>query len=947
MIGFTFIVLVALGAIPLALAIRKAVKGETISTRRWYLSIGVLAGDICCLWLMSFVWNLHGEVLWFTLLDQTARFWRVFWWKSGLSAVSMLGVFVVTCSSLVLAYRKLTQDNPWIPGAVALAISIAAAATATEAWNEILLYLNQVEGSVFDPIFKRNESFYLFSLPVYLMVKNWLMSLLAVVLVSIGLMTAGLYGKRRSETDQQRLGSGMTAEAYAGAKQEALATVHSVIPLSLVLLSLFMFLVAWGYSLEKFELMYSTEGVVTGAGYTDIHARVPAYHAMTWVTVCFGLFILTNAISPSLRRWLARNWKRVAAVPAAWLAITVLVTGLYPYLVYRLKVKPNEITVESPYIQHNIDMTRRAYGLEGRGLEEREFPVSSQLSDEMLDINRDTLDNVRLWDGRALLQILDQTQGIRSYYEFRDVDVDRYRIDGLQRQVMVSVRELDKGQLPPQAQTWVNNHIKYTHGYGAVVNPVNTFLPNGNPELWVKDVPAASSMPALDLDRPQIYYGEMTTDHVYVKTSEEEFDYPLGDDNKWSVYEGKGGVPVSSFWRRLVFSWMFDGNRTLFSKYLNQGSRIMFHRQVQERIELLAPFLDLDGDGYAVIHEGRLVWVWDAYTTSSKYPYSETYDGGINYIRNSVKAVVDAYDGSVSLYVVDETDPIVMTYWKVFPALFKRASDMPQTLREHIRYPEGLFRIQAEMYGTYHMGNIPVFYNREDRWDIATEKYRGHEIPMDPYYVTLQLPGMESPEFLIMVPFTLKGKPRMVGWMAGLCDGENYGKLVAYKFPKGEFITGPLQIESKIDSHEEISQQLTLWDQRGSEVIRGNLLILPLIGNLIVGFEPIYLQAEDTKIPTLVRIVGFHILPGDQRIVWGDTFREAQQVLLGQRGSIADIMQTGMGEGAAKRVFSASELLQAVRQRLELYRRLAGEGSFTEAGEELEQVFRILRQEAE
>ena len=548
---------------------------------------------------------------------------------------------------------------------------------------------------------------------------------------------------------------------------------------------------------------------------------------------------------------------------------------------------------------------------------------------------------IRIWDWRALEPQLQQTQGLRPYYAFSGVDIDRYVIDGVERQVMITARELDVTKLPPPAQVWVNLALKYTHGYGVVAVPVNEIDQRGNPELWAHDIPIQAKGD-LAVTHGEIYYGLQTDDRVYVHTTEKEFDFPHGDANAETTYGGRGGIPMSNLWRRLVVARQFDGLRLFLSDYFTPESRVLIRRNVVERVQRLAPFLTFDRDPYIVADGDHYAYILDGYTSSANYPYSEAYEGSVdafhdrNYLRNSVKAVVDAYNGSVTFYVFAPDDPIIKAYCKMLPGLFKDRAAMPDNLRRHIRYPEDLFTAQAEMYGTYHMTNPTTFYNREDRWEVPRELYLNKEVEVQPYYVMAQMPGSQTPEFMLMLPLSVAGKNQMAGWLAGRSDGDNYGKLIAFRFPKGRFVDGPAQVESRINSDSRFSADLTLWDQHGSHVIRGNLLILPLANGQLVAIEPIYIVAEQTGIPTLARVVFAQLMPDDRRIEWADSLSAAEDLVVGGAPE-----QPQPGKPAPVAGASPDQLTQARVVFLEMQKAYAG-GDYVRYGQLMQQLGQIL-----
>jgi len=540
-------------------------------------------------------------------------------------------------------------------------------------------------------------------------------------------------------------------------------------------------------------------------------------------------------------------------------------------LIQRFQVLPNELARETPYIEYNIQFTRDAFALER--VEEQPFPAEETPGYQDIIQNEVTINNIRLWDHRPLKDTYNQIQSIRLYYDFHDVDADRYTIDGNYQQVMLSARELSAEKLEAQAQTWINRRLLYTHGYGVALSPVNEVSAEGLPNLLIKDIPPVG---VFDIEQPQIYYGEKTNDYVIVKTETQEFDYPMGDENVYGHYQGEGGVSLKGFIRRFVYAWQLGDFNILISGSLTPESRVLYYRNIRERVNHLAPFLKLDSDPYLVVMDGRLFWIQDAYTTTDRYPYSEPLTNGINYIRNSVKAVIDAYNGSVTFYVADPDDALIQTYQAIFPELFVSVDQMPEYLRAHWRYPEDMFSIQASVYQTYHMRDARVFYNMEDLWTVPREVYAGQEQLMEPYYVIMRLPDEEKEEFLLMLPFTPVNKNNTIGWLAARCDGENYGKLLAYHFPKDRLVYGPSQIENFIQQDTVITEQLALWGRGGSRVIRGNLLLIPL-GRSIMYVEPVFLQAETGGLPELKRVI---VAAGDY-IAMEPTLEESLAAIFG------------------------------------------------------------------
>jgi hypothetical protein len=693
-----------------------------------------------------------------------------------------------------------------------------------------------------------------------------------------------------------------------------------------ILIAVLFFVGTGGAWLELNEILFIKRGVVFGPGYADVTTQLWVLKGLMGVTVFCGLTILSLVFR--------KDWRLPAVGVAAFLVVVIGGTGIYPSLVQKFKVVPNEIVLEKPFLELNIKYTRMAYRL--TAVEDREFPAEESLTREDLRRNDLTIKNIRLWDHAPLLSTYGQLQEIRTYYKFQDVDNDRYTINGEYRQVMLSPRELSYRALP--ARTWVNEHLTYTHGYGAVLGPVNRISREGLPEFFIKDIPPVSSA-NIKITRPEIYYGETSNEYVFVRTKRPEFDYPVGDKNVYSRYEGRGGVPLS-FWRKLIFAVRFGSFTILLSDDITSESRIMYYRKINERVSRVAPFVRLDPDPYLVISsEGRLLWFLDGYTVTDRFPYSEPIGNLGNYIRNSIKVVVDAYDGTVKLYISDPTDPIIQTYAKIFPGVLKPLEEMPADLRSHIRYPPGLLNIQARMYSTYHMQDTQVFYNKEDLWSIPRKSGAGGERDMEPYYTIMRLPEGKKEEFVLLLPFTPSKKDNMSAWMAGRCDAPHYGELVVYIFPKQKMVYGPRQIEARIDQEAEISKQLSLWNQRGSQVIRGNLLAIP-IEKSILYVEPLYLAAEKGQLPELKRVIvafGNSLAMEEnlelalQRVFGGELIREKEP----SRVTVAAVPQK---EKSDRQI--AGEALANYRRAQELLR----QGNWGGYGEELKKMEEVLRE---
>ena len=706
-------------------------------------------------------------------------------------------------------------------------------------WQEILLFLNQEAAGVTDAVFGRDISFYFFSLSLLESVFNLAIIFLIVIAVFNIIVTMYMQGFNKN------------AFKVSGRRFTGFITAF------FVLLSL-------GFVIRIFNLLYSTRGIVYGAGYIDLKVSLPMY-------ALAALCCLISAISMGVG---LRKGKIHVAFFGPILLVAVLVLGYSAEgVVQKFIVHPDELAKESPYIARNIEATNEAYGL--ADIEEFEISGEANLTAQDLQEEGATVQNIRITDYRPTLQIYNQLQVLRYYYSFVDVDIDRYEIDGTQRQVFIAARELDQSAFANQ--TWINKYLKYTHGYGAVLSPVNEVTSQGQPELWIKDLPPTSGVEGLTITRPEIYFGELTNDYVLVNTDEPEFDYPIGESNAETFYEGTAGIKMN-FANRILFTLDKANYRILFSGLINSDSKILLNRNINERVQKIAPFLIYDNEPYLVINEeGRLFWILNAYTASDKYPYSEIYTNsnslfnGKNYVRNSVKITVDAYNGDVNFYIIDEEDPIVQSYANIFPTLFKDIEQMPQDLRSHLQYPTSLLNVQSEIYENYHMKNTTVFYNKEDSWSIAKEIYGEDTVDMEPYYVNMCLPNSDELEYLLIQPFTPYQKDNMVAWLAVRNDGENYGDMVVLTFPKQSLIYGPMQIENRISNDSEISQNLSLWNQQGSSVIRGDLVVVP-INDSVIYVEPIYLTASTANsLPEIVRI----IVAYDDQIVMARTLDEA------------------------------------------------------------------------
>lgn len=724
-----------------------------------------------------------------------------------------------------------------------LAFGLLMGLSMAPSWDVVRLAMAAQPFGATDPLFGREIAFFVFELPLLRLLASWLTP----ILIFVTLVTAFIHLV------------GGAIQPLAGFRRFA---PHVKAHLS-VLLGLIVASKAFDYYVSIYELNFSPRGQVTGASYTDIHAQLPAYQILIAISAVTALALLVNI-------WI-KGWKLPAAAVGVWLVAAILVGGVYPEIIQRFRVNPNELSAEEPYIRRNIEATRKAFGLDT--VETLEFPADQALTAEDVQENRDTLDNLRLWDPEVIVQSFRQLQIIRQYYTFNDVDVDRYEIGGRQRQVLVSARELDVNLLDPKAQTWVNRHLIYTHGYGLVMSPSNEADGRGFPNFFISDIPPRSSV-EVTLTRPGIYFGESTDDYIIVDTSLPEFAFPMGDENAETFWEGTDGIELDSLFRRAVFALRFGASQILFSQYIQPDSRVLFDRDIVTRVEKLAPWLALDGDPYPIIHEGRILWILDGYTYTSHYPYSQHYNG-INYIRNSVKITVDAYDGTTRLYAFDPEEPILAAWRQIMPDLIFDAAEIPEGIRPHFRYPQDIFLIRAEVYKRYHMTNVRVFYNKEDLWEFPGEGTPNGA--MRPFYVLGRLPGEEEENFQMIMPFTPRGRDNMIGWMATSSDARNYGKTVVYEFPKDRVMLGPDQIRARINQDDAISPQLTLWGQRGSEVLFGSMLVIPLEGSVIY-IQPLYLQAEQASIPELTRVL---VVYGD-RIEMAETLDSALLAAFGE-----------------------------------------------------------------
>jgi uncharacterized protein len=915
---------------------------------RWLLV--VLAAVVIILlggrtWLSYYI-----DALWFGALGYGDVFWKTLSIQSAVFLAFAAATFVILYGTFLVLQWAYLSDLPightiFIGGqplrlpvepilrliaiAASLVIGLASGAVMMAQWPTLALYWYAPQGAgVADAIFGRPLNFYLFTLPAWELIAGWLMLLAVIVCVVAVLFVIVAGGTRALERSRG---------TYRPLSWRGLSIAFAFLLL----------MVAVQVYLGRYDRLFEGHTIFSGVSYTDAHVTLPGL-----LVVCIALVLGAGIAAANAIRAQRGRWLMAAMVPAAVCYLVFQVAGWY---VSSFIVKPNELVREQPYIRHNIELTREAFGLDK--VSQHEFPAETSVQAADAANNQATLQNIRLWDWRALQDTLRQIQEIRTYYDFPDIDIDRYEINGTMRQVMLAARELNVDKLPESSRNWINEKLIYTHGYGITMNPVNGFTPEGLPELLLSNMPVQSAASGLTVTRPEVYFGELTNDDVYVKTRQKEFNYPQGESNSFTSYQGTGGIVLGGLMRRvLIAAGRSDLAKLPFSDDVNSGSRLLMRRNVRARVTALAPFLTYDPDPYIVVGEdGRLYWMMDAFTTSDSYPYSTHYrlnDDRINYMRNSVKVVIDAYDGTTTFYVFDSEDPIIAAYQRVFPSLFKDAAAMPAELRKHVRYPELLLGLQAEVYGLYHMTNPEVFYNREDLWTVASEV--GMNEPgeqstqaMQPNFVLMKLPGESGTEFVEILPFTPANRNNLIGWIAGRSDGVHYGTCVAYDFPKTKLVDGPLQIEARIDQNAQLSGQLTLWNQQGSHVRRGGLLVIP-IGRALLYAEPIYLQAEHSPMPEL-RLV---VLALQDRLAYGPTFESAMAGLFGGGAS-----STGLGTAAVESGQRApssgtptgtagerSALIAQAAKDLSDYQRLTAEGKLGEAGQKLEHLKRTLEQ---
>jgi len=906
--------------------------------------LGLIAALFFALVVVPWLASFATDWLWFKEIGFQSVFATSLIWRIGLFLIGGVFAFVYIYGNVRLARGAGTGfpvlyvnrgdgvsvdvsrmfTRLFLPGALVLAFLTAVSASAS--WLVVLKGFNGVPIGTRDPLFGRDISFYLFRLPLISGVLGALITLTFLSIVAVAVM----YWMRNDITLPPR---------RASAKPRAARHLGVLVVVLFVLLAVRLWIVATA------SLLYSTTGPLLGASYTDVHVALPGLYVSAIAALIAAAWVGAGIVRGKL------IWAVISAT-VFYAVMSVLARGVVPAAYQKLVVSPNELSRESPYLRNHIDATRKAWGLDH--VESRDLSGEVQLTMAEIKANAATVDNIRLWERPLLKQTFSQLQEIRTYYDFVSVDDDRYTIDGRYRQVHIAARELNSESLP--TRTFINERLTFTHGMGLTMAPVNQVTTEGLPVLFIKDLPPVSTI-SIKLTRPQIYYGELTNEYVFVGTKQKEFDYPSGEANIYTTYTGRGGVPIGSLIRRVLYAFQLGSLKILLSDDIRGNAKILYRRNVMDRATSAMPFLDFDNDPYLTINDaGQLKWILDAYTTSDMYPYSQRINDGTNYMRNSVKVVIDAYDGTVDAYVADANDPVVRTYARIFGPIFKPLSAMPPDLKRHVRYPGDLFRVQTALHTTYHMLEPQTFYHREDQWQIPGALTKGASENPFMRHIIMKLPGEKNPEFIFMTPFTPRGKDNLAAWMVARMDGENYGKLSVYRFPKQSLVYGPKQIANRINQDTEISRQLTLWDQRGSEVIRGELLVIPIEESLIY-VQPIYLRAEGGTIPELKRVVVAH----ENRVVMGETLEEGLDVLFGSgaarqtRTSIQDSLSTlgaseqavtGGGVAPSPAQAPSGATAELLRQAQTHYdRAIAAQraGNWAEYGREIDQLGAAIR----
>ena len=865
---------------------RSVISFDSTRMLKWGL---IVFGLILFLVLLNILRQLFTNWLWFEALDYSSVYMKIVGTKLWLFFFGALGFTTIIIPNTLFAYKNFKGEPTislslavqdwmkclftWGTWLIIFLLAIILGAIASSQWETALKFIHNVQFNTDDPVFHNDVSFYVFTLPMLNVIQGWLLGAITttiLVVISIYLIKIKLSGINLTQTINH-------------------AMSHASILLGLLLL-----VITWSYWMDRYELLFSSSGAIFGASYTDLHARLPTLYILIAIGSMIGVLLLTNAYF--------RSPRIIVGGLGLWITAAIIVGAIYPSLVQRFQVDPNELDKERAYIPHHLEFTRHGFALDR--IVEEDYDLATidtgsragelaPLSAEAVAANPGTINNVRLWDRRPLTSIYNQIQFFRAYYRFVGVDIDRYNINGEIRQVVLGARELFPEDLPQESQSWVNSRLQFTHGFGIAMSPTTEFTAEGKPEFYIKDIPPKAATESLEglvpqITQPQIYYGENSANYVIVKSKEPEFDFPAIDSNPVAnteyKYDGGGGVQLSSVAHRLAYALEFVDINILISGAISSESRIQYRRLIQDRVKQLAPFLRLDSDPYIVVSEGNLWWIQDAYTVTDHYPYSDPYRDDFNYIRNSVKAVVNASTGVVDFDILDEEDALIQTYSNIFPGLFKSGREMPKDLQSHIRYPRDFFSIQAEKYLLYHMKDTTDFYRKEDPWSIPQELFFETMQPIQPYHVIMKLPGEEKEEFVLMLPFTPLNKPNQVAWLAARMDNDRgqYGSLKAFFFPKGIQVDGPEQIEARIDQDFTIKQQFTLLCQRGARCIRGNLLVTPIEHEgekFLMYVEPLYIQADNITFPELKQV----IVADAKRVVMKGDFQSALDALLEKR----------------------------------------------------------------
>ena len=856
--------------------------------RRWPLF--ALGAVVVLVTVLSALSGFYIDLLWFREIRFSSVFWTVFWTKVFLGVVFGAIFFVLLAVNLAIVrkttprFRPFTPDQEvieryrmaiepyavWIIVALSAVIALFVGIAAAARWETFLLWRSSggvAFGADFlDPVFGRDTAFYVFTLPFQKFVQGWLFSALVGVTV-ISAVAHYVTGGIRPQAPGEKVTPQVRAHLS-------------------VLLGLIVLVKAWGYYLGRFDVLYSPRGTVTGASYTDIHAHLPALTLLAYIAVACGVLFLVNI---RFRGWI------LPGLGVGLLALTSIVAGaIVPAFVQKFQVDPQEFQREQQYIERNIRFTRQAFGLDQIDL--RRTSVGLEVTEEEMEANEPTIANIRLWDPAIIRTTYENLQRIQPYYVFHDVDVDRYMIDGQPRVVMISAREVAQNQIPGGGNTWQNRHLYYTHGYGAVASPVNVVTPEGLPVFVLRDIPPPATA-GIELDPQtgaQIYYGELSrVPYVVVGAKSNELNYPASGSEAEDIetrYRGEGGISIGSLFRRMVFAYRYRDINLLISDLIDGNSRILINRRIQDRVRNAAPFLKYDADPYTAIVGGRLVYIWDAYTTTALYPYSQQVDlaaatgaipdsptGRVNYIRNSVKVVMDAYDGTLTFHVVDPRDPLVQVWQRAFPELLS-SEPVPEEVRAHFRYPENLLQVQAHQYANYHVTDPRAFYGKNNFWAIPRDPSVGQDTSLRPYYVLLKLPGETDEAFVLLIPFTPFDRPNMIGYLAARSDPEGYGEIVAFEFPTGNPPDGPQQVFARVNQDPDFARERTLLGQTGSRVRFGNLFIVPIEDSFLY-VQPVFVQSAEGAIPELKRVV---VVNGGAVSV-GASLEEALALSLGEQ----------------------------------------------------------------